>query len=189
MAYAAFQARGYHATALHDVKREAGVTGGALSHHFPTKKDLGLAVIRDRVAKAVEETWIEPVLAARTAADGVRAVFAGVIGELERRRAVTGCPLNNLALELSLHDRDFRAAVDTIFARWQSAIAEKLRADVAAGRARGLDPDAIATFVVAAYSGGMALSKASQSTAPLKACADELAHIIKEAQGARTPRR
>jgi AcrR family transcriptional regulator len=183
IAYAAFHARGYYATPLDVIRREAGVTGGAFSHHFPTKKVLGLAVIRDRVARTVEETWIAPLLAAPTAAEGVRAVLAGIVGELERRRAVTGCPLNNLALELSLHDRDFRAAVESIYARWQSAIAEKLRADVAAGRARTRDPDALAMFVVAAYSGGMALSKASQSTTPLKACADELADLMDNPTG------
>jgi len=183
VAYAAFHARGYHATPLDVIRREAGVTGGAFSHHFPTKKALGLAVIRDRVARTVEETWIEPLLAAPTAAEGVRAVLAGIVGELERRRAVTGCPLNNLALELSLHDRDFRAAVESIYARWRSAIAEKLRADVAAGRARTRDPDALATFVVAAYSGGMALAKASQRPAPLAACAEELAHLMNGPKG------
>jgi AcrR family transcriptional regulator len=178
VAYAAFHARGYHATPLDVIKREAGVTGGAFSHHFPTKKALGLAVIRDRVARTVEETWIEPLLAAPTAAEGVRAVLAGTLGELERRRAVMGCPLNNLALELSLHDRDFRVAVEALYARWRSAIAEKLRADVAAGRASTRDPDALATFVVAVYSGGMALAKASQSTTPLEVCADELADLM-----------
>jgi AcrR family transcriptional regulator len=30
--------------------RLAGVTGGALHHHFPTKKALALAVIGERVA-------------------------------------------------------------------------------------------------------------------------------------------
>jgi AcrR family transcriptional regulator len=183
VAYAAFHTRGYHATPLDVIKREAGVTGGAFSHHFPTKKALGLAVIRDRVSRTVEETWIEPLLAAPTAAEGVRAVLAGIVGELERRRAVTGCPLNNLALELSLHDGDFRTAVESIYARWRSAIAEKLRADVAAGRARTRDPDVLASFVVAAYSGGMALAKASQSPTPLRACAEELAHLMNGPRG------
>jgi AcrR family transcriptional regulator len=183
VAYAAFHTRGYHATPLDVIKREAGVTGGAFSHHFPTKKALGLAVIRDRVSRTVEETWIEPLLAAPTAAEGVRAVLAGIVGELERRRAVTGCPLNNLALELSLHDGDFRTAVESIYARWRSAIAEKLRADVAAGRARTRDPDVLAAFVVAAYSGGMALAKASQSPTPLRACAEELAHLMNGPRG------
>jgi AcrR family transcriptional regulator len=179
-AYAAFTTRGYHSTALHDVKREAGVTGGALAHHFPTKKDLGLAVLQNRVTDAVEETWIRPVLSAATAAEGIRAVFAGIVAELERQGAVSGCPLNNLALELSREDADFRVSFETIFLRWRNAIADRLRADQRAGALHGLDPEAFATLVVATYSGAMAMAKASQSAAPLKVCAEQLAEIIRE---------
>jgi AcrR family transcriptional regulator len=179
-AYAAFSTQGYHFTALHDLKREAGATGGALSHHFPTKKDLGLAVLRDRVADIVEETWIRPVLSAPSAAAGIQAVFARIIAELELQGSVSGCPLNNLAIELSRHDADFRTLIDAIFVRWRNAVADKIRADPSAGGLAGLDPDAFATFVVAAYSGAMAMAKAGQSTAPLKVCAAQLAKILRE---------
>jgi AcrR family transcriptional regulator len=179
-AYAAFSTRGYHSTAMHDLKREAGVTGGALSHHFPTKKALGLAVIRDRVADAVEEAWIRPVELAPTAADGIQAVFARIVSELERKGAVSGCPLNNLALELSRQDEDFQAAIDAIFVRWRSAIADKLRVDLSTGSVHGLDPEAMATLVVATYSGAMAMAKACQCVDPLKVCAGQLTSIIEK---------
>ncbi|TIW14393.1 MAG: helix-turn-helix transcriptional regulator, partial [Mesorhizobium sp.] len=64
VAEASFQVRGYHASSLGDLMAAAGVTGGALHHHFPTKKALALAVIEERVSAAVEETWIAPVQAA-----------------------------------------------------------------------------------------------------------------------------
>lgn len=172
----AFQSRGYHSTGMHDIMRAAGTTGGALYHHFPSKKALGLAVIRERVAKAVEETWIEPVKSARGAADGIVAVFERVIAALDDRGAVLGCPLNNLAIELSLADPAFRTAVQGVFENWRTAIAQKLRAR---GTARALDPDVFATFVVAAYSGAMALAKADQTSGPLKACAHQLARVMR----------
>ena len=109
----AFQARGYHATSTHDIMREAGVSGGALHHHFPTKKALALAVIRERVAQAVEETWIEPLRSARTAADGIADVFGRIAATLDDRGRVLGCPLNNLALELALPDPSSRARFRT----------------------------------------------------------------------------
>ncbi|RUX66080.1 MULTISPECIES: helix-turn-helix domain-containing protein, partial [unclassified Mesorhizobium] len=40
----AFQARGYHASSIGDLMAAADVSGGALHHHFPTKKALALAV-------------------------------------------------------------------------------------------------------------------------------------------------
>ena len=170
-----FQARGYHGATMHEVAAAAGVTGGAMHHHFPSKKALGLAVIRERVARAVREAGMEPVTRAATAADGVAAVFAKIASGLEAAGAVRGCPLNNLALELSFGDREFSAEIAAVFAEWRRALADKVRADQARGRAKGRDPEAFATFVVSAYSGAMAQAKAEQNARPLRLCAAELA--------------
>lgn len=177
VAFVAFQSRGYHATSTHDLMREAGVTGGALHHHFPTKKALGLATLRERVAPAVDAAWLAPVREAPSVAQGVQRALKQIVAELDRAGAVQGCPLNNLALELSLADPDFRAAVDLMFAHWRGVLAEKLREE----RPRALKPreaDDLAHAIVAAYSGAMAMAKASQSAAPLKACARQLAHWL-----------
>ncbi|WP_246505942.1 TetR/AcrR family transcriptional regulator [Mesorhizobium silamurunense] len=166
----AFQARGYHASSLGDLMAAAGVTGGALHHHFPTKKALALAVIEERVAAAVQETWVEPVLAAPSAREGVRTVFEAVAAELEQQGYVRGCPLNNLAHELSLADADFRIALADIFAGWRRAIADKVRADQETGGEGGTDPDRFAALAVAAYSGAMSIAKTAQDAGVLREC-------------------
>ncbi|WP_245273361.1 TetR/AcrR family transcriptional regulator [Phyllobacterium sp. UNC302MFCol5.2] len=172
-----FQRHGYNATSVHDVVRAAGTTGGALHHHFATKKSLGLAVIVERVAPEVEATAIQPVSNASSAASGIRAVFNGVADTLEHNRAVTGCPLNNLALELSLADSDFREAVNAVFDRWRAALSFRLHADhPEMDEARAHD---LATLVVASYSGAMAMAKTSQSAAPLRACATQLETLLR----------
>ncbi|RVA85303.1 TetR/AcrR family transcriptional regulator [Mesorhizobium sp. M7A.F.Ca.US.006.04.2.1] len=166
----AFQARGYHASSIGDLMAAADVSGGALHHHFPTKKALALAVIDERVAAAVEETWIAPVLAAASAREGVRAVFEAVAAQLEQQGFVRGCPLNNLAHELSLADPDFRIALAGIFAGWRRAIADKLRAGQQVGKDEGTDPERFAALTVAAYSGAMSMAKATQDAGVLRDC-------------------
>jgi AcrR family transcriptional regulator len=180
VAASAFQARGFGATSTHDIVREAGVTGGALHHHFPTKKALALAVIGERVSPEVGETWVARVRDAPTAAEGILGAFDDVIAALDARGSVSGCPLGNLALELSLADEDLRAALSGEYGKWRDAIAEKLRYDIAEGRARfAADPEAFANVVVAMFSGAMAIAKADQNAAALVACAEQLAEIMK----------
>jgi len=179
----AFQSRGYTATGMHELMREAGVTGGALYHHFPTKKALGLAVIRDRVAAEVAETWIAPVRGAPDALDGIAGVFERISEGLRRRGAVSGCPLNNLVLELALADPAFRQAMEAVFDAWRAAIAARLHADQEAGRLAMADVGELAAFIVAAYSGAMAQAKAQQDAAPLEACARQLMRCL---EGLRT---
>ncbi|RYF42688.1 MAG: TetR/AcrR family transcriptional regulator [Comamonadaceae bacterium] len=176
-AFEAFTTRGYHATSLHELKRVLGASGGALSHHFPAKRDLGLAVLRERVAPAVEETWIAPVLLAPTAAAGVQDAFAAIASQLEAQGRVDGCPLNNLALELSQADEAFRMDIAAVFEGWTRAIADKLRDDQRGGRAPSVDADDLAALVVAAYSGAMAMAKAAQDAQPLRRCARQLAQL------------
>jgi AcrR family transcriptional regulator len=176
----AFQTRGFGATSTHDIVREAGVSGGALHHHFPTKKALALAVIGERVSPEVSETWVERVRDAPSAAEGILSAFRDVIAALDARGSVSGCPLGNLALELSLADEDLRAALSGEYGKWREAIAEKLRDDIVKGQAgfASSDPDAFANVVVAMFSGAMAIAKADQNSAALVACAAQLAVIM-----------
>jgi TetR/AcrR family transcriptional repressor of nem operon len=184
----AFQSRGFNATSMQDIVRAAGATGGATYHHFPSKKALALAVIRERVALAIEETWILPMRSARSTLDGVLTVFAEVIASLERRRVVSGCEISNLALELALADPDFRVALNDVFDRWRNAIADRVRAEQATGALDDTDADELATLVVASYSGAMAIAKASQDSAPLKACALQLARVMSRRRPTVRPR-
>jgi AcrR family transcriptional regulator len=170
-AFDLFQANGYCATSVQDVLNAAGVSGGALHHHFPTKRSLALAVFEERVAPAVRETWIDPVRSAASFGGGVRSVFDDITAGLERRGSVRGCPLNNLAMELTVVDHAFRKAATSIFQEWQDALAERIR-DTRGGRRLSKDARTdIAAFVVACYSGAMALAKTQQSAEPLKSAA------------------
>jgi TetR/AcrR family transcriptional repressor of nem operon len=173
-AAALFQSRGYGATTTQEIAAAAGVTSGAMHHHFPIKKEIGLAVIRERVAVAVRETWIDPLAHAKTTKKGVAGIFDEICRGLDARGAVQGCPLNNLALELSFGDPDFREELRQVFDEWRQALADRLRADQATGRAAAIDADALAMFVVAAYSGAMALAKADQTSTALRVTADQL---------------
>jgi AcrR family transcriptional regulator len=175
-----FQKNGYHATAIKDVIQAADASGGALHHHFPTKKLLALAVIRDRVAPAVRETWIEPVRSAASLGRGVAGVFDGIIAALEAGKSVAGCPLNNLALELSLAEPDLRNAINAVFDEWKSILTQRFgetRGGTRLDRAKRLEA---ATFVVSVYSGAMTLAKAAQSSAPLRSAAGVLVRWLRE---------
>ena len=175
-----FQSNGYHATSMHDLMKATGVSGGALHHHFPTKKSLGLAVITDRVAAAVQEAWIDPVRVAPSLGRGIATVFADIIAGIEERGSVAGCPLNNLTLELAFSDNDFRAAIQAIFAAWRAALASRISRTPGGARLNPVKRAAAADFVISAYSGAMNLAKATQDSSPLRSCARALSQWLRE---------
>jgi AcrR family transcriptional regulator len=168
-AAALFQAQGYHATGMREVIEKTGLSPGAFHHHFPTKESLAIAVIDERVAPAVRESWIDPVREAAHLRQGVSDVFAGIIRGLDARGKVSGCPLNNLAMELSLTNARMREALRAVFVEWQDALEARI-AQTPRGKSWSRQQRrAAASFVVASYSGAMNLSKAAQDSAPLKA--------------------
>lgn len=169
-----FQNKGYCATGMQAIFEEAGVTAGAFYHHFVGKKDLALAVIEERVAVEVEQTWIAPVRDAGTTLEGVTSVFKSIAAQLEKRHAVRGCPLNNLTLELAFADPDFQAGLARVFEHWRSEIEAKLKHDMNEGALARAKPGPLATYIIAVYSGAMAMCKVQQSPAPLLQCLPEL---------------
>ena len=180
-----FQSDGFRATSTHDIAKGAGVTGGALHHHFPTKKALALAVIGERVATELASTWITTVRDASSAEEGMLQVFDSVIAILDAQGSVSGCPIANLTLELSLADADLRAALVGAYSNWRAAIADRIRLDHQAGRARyAADPESFANVVIALFSGAMTIAKAEQSSSALRACAEQLRMMLRTSPGA-----
>lgn len=169
-----FQNKGYCATGMQAIFEEAGVTAGAFYHHFVGKKDLALAVIEERVAAEVEQVWIAPVRDASTTLEGVTTAFKSIAAQLEKRRAVRGCPLNNLTLELAFADPDFQARLARIFEHWQGEIEAKLKHDMNQGTLPRAKAGPLAAYIIAVYSGAMAMCKVHQSPAPLLQCLPEL---------------
>ena len=176
----AFQSNGYGSTSIHDLTRATGVSGGALHHHFPSKKSIALAVIDERVAAEVATTWIDRVQGAPTAAQGIIAVFDAVAAALEAQGSVGGCPLGNLATELSGVDRDLRSALARGYADWREAIAAKIAEDQRLGRAgyASSDPSGFADVVIALFTGALTVGKAEQSTAALRSAERQLRSLM-----------
>lgn len=177
-AYQAFVTQGYLATGMQELRAKASVSGGAMAHHFPAKRELGLAVIRDRVAVAVRQTWIDPLRTSSDTPTAIDQIFTEIISELSENGSVSGCPLNNMAIEVSRHDDEMQQALGAIFEAWEEALAARFQEDIRLKRVAGIQPDSLATLIIAAYSGAMAMAKANQHTRPLVNCQAEIAALL-----------
>jgi len=75
-----------------------------------------------------------------------------------------GCPLNNLAQEMSPIDEGFRLRIAKVYKKWSGIIAAGLRRGQEAGTIRrDIDPDKIAGFFIGAFEGSIGLAKNEQS--------------------------
>lgn len=151
---------GFQAASLDAILAGAGVTKGALYHHFPDKAALGLAVATEVIRGLTLDRWLEQLAAPGDPIAQLTAVLREHAGNIQPHVVELGCPLNNLAQEMSPVDERFRTAIDAIYADWRGATAAAIARGQADGSVRtDVDPMAVAGFVVASVEGSFGLAK------------------------------
>jgi TetR/AcrR family transcriptional repressor of nem operon len=172
--------RGYHGTSLDDVLRESGVGKGNFYYYFRSKEDLGFAII-DRVVERFLERTLEPAFVDPTAdpLDQVRAFLDRLLDVQRQRNCVGGCPMGNLACELSDVHEGFRQRLADIFERWRMMLATTLERGRESGRLRAdLDAASAAGFVVASLEGAILMAKVTKDISVMEKCVVELKHHL-----------
>src|SRR5271168_4725220 len=122
---------GFQSASLDKMLATAGVTKGALYHHFKNKEALGYAVVEEIISPDVRSTWVRPLLSVKDPIDALIGIVQGL--SIQPDVVCGGCQLNNLAQEMSPLDAGFRKRLERIFDAWREAVASVLRA----GQMRG----------------------------------------------------
>jgi AcrR family transcriptional regulator len=163
-AFAEFYKNGFQGGSLNQIVEAAGATKGALFHHFTGKRELGYAVVDEVIAPVLEQRWLAPLAASTDPnTDIVRVFRQFVCGDVGSRTYVQGCPLNNLAQEMSPLDDGFRARIDALYCAWRKCYADALAAGIRAGTVRkDVSPEQVAALLVAAQMGIWGSGKSSQ---------------------------
>jgi len=125
------------------------------------KEDLGHAIVEEIIAKLTVNKWLIPLQRSKNP-------IATLIGIVQRTSVRPedvkgGCPLVNLAQEMSPLDEQFRKQLESIFCEWQDSIAMVLRRGQSEGTVRrDLVPEEAAGFLIAMYEGYTLLVKNAQ---------------------------
>lgn len=162
-----FLERGYEGVSIADILKKAEVNSGSLYYFFRTKEDLLLAVL-DWYLENLYPQVIDP--ARQQTTDPIEQVF-GVLEGYRQMLTVTecqiGCPIGNLALEMSEKSEAVREKIAQNFENWRAAIRDML----IAGQGRmpaGTDCEALATFILTVMEGGVMQARAHRSIAPFE---------------------
>lgn len=164
--------QGYEATGVAEILKKAGVNSGSLYHYFKSKEELLLAVL-ETYKDMLWPVLLEPIFS--KVGDPVERIFALLDGYrrgLEYTACTGGCPIGNLALELSDHPR-VREKVAENFDGWCKAIQKCL--DEASDRfPPNLDRAKLSRFVLTVMEGGVMQARAHGSIEPFDACVEQL---------------
>ncbi len=160
-AFAEIHRTGFRAASLDRILENAGVTKGALYHHFGSKTKLGYAVVEELLAAQFEEMWVEPLERAENPLQALTEIVESM-SQFESQVEI-GCPLNNLANEMSPIDEGFRERLGAIFRHWRESVARALQT----AKDRGLIREDVlvgqtASFIVSVMEGTATTAKNAQ---------------------------
>ena len=149
-----FYAKGFNSTSISDILSRSQVHSGSLYHFFPGKQDLLVAVLefyRDGIREnLLDIAWVgvdDPI-------ERIFALLGGYRTGLLVSDFAHGCPIGNLALELSEPDPRIRELLDINFRNWISAI-ETCLVDAGDRLPASTDRKALAEFILTIMEGAI----------------------------------
>ena len=180
---AAFQEihrHGFQSASLSNILASTELTKGALYHHFPTKNDLGHAVIDEIIRSGLDAMVLAPL---RESDDPIETLLEIIQRKSERttlESVILGCPLNNLAQEMSPLDEDFKQRLNSILTEWHNTFADALKRAQKQGKVRkDVDCRAAALFLVSAWEGCVGVAKNLQSVKEFRLCLKQLEAYVR----------
>lgn len=159
---------GYHATGVAAIMEEADVRPGSFYNCFRSKEELLHAVLQ-WYEDHLHELVIGPIEQAEP--DPLKRIFALMSWYAERLSETNcriGCPIGNLALELSHTMPSIQPALDRNFRQWAAAIRSWLD-DAKPLLAQDTNTDELSVFVLTVMEGGIMQARVSGSIAPFDA--------------------
>ena len=164
-AFDEFYRNGFQGSSINQIVNQADTTKGALFHHFEDKNDLGYAVVEEVVFPEMKQRWLDPLADSVDPIAALKKVMRQFAREDDAKsRLIQGCPLNNLAQEMSPLDEGFRRRLEKIYLAWREALEAAFARGIKAGTVRkGISPLRVAALVVAALEGIMGTAKNAQS--------------------------
>jgi AcrR family transcriptional regulator len=165
----AFGQRGYEATSVDDLLAAAGISPSNFYYHFRSKEDLALEVL-DKTFETLRGRFA-PIFVNRGlgAAQKLERLHGLFVQRMRRSGCCGGCPMGNLATELSDSHPKARERIALFFEECIDGIESVVRQGAVAGEFRDdLDARAAAALLFGSLEGLMLLSKSLRSVEPLE---------------------
>src|SRR5262249_15622388 len=128
------------------------------------------AVVEEVIEPHLKEVWFDPLANSIDPIEDLKRIIQAFVKErVGTGRLEKGCPLNNLAQEMSPLDEGFRQRIERGYTKWRDSLEAAFVRGIKAGNVRkNISPRNVAAFIVAAEAGMIGTAKNSQSVELMK---------------------
>ena len=165
---------GYNGTSMAMILKECGIPKGSLYHFFKSKKEMVLAVVRERIDPRMDEFY---ALDEVEGENGIDTIITAMLRVTKKDVLVSyGCPLNRLNQEMSPVDADFDLAINIIYEKLKTKILRLLNNS---SLIDGVDSSSLSEYIIAGVWGALSLSPKQSSKKRYLESVNHLIHYLK----------
>ncbi|HIP11734.1 MAG TPA: TetR/AcrR family transcriptional regulator [Bacteroidia bacterium] len=152
---------GYNATGISAILKECNIPKGSLYHHFKSKKELVLAMIKERLSPKMDIFFSFENDNNKNSID----IIIETINKISNNENLVkyNCPLNRLNIELSNSDKDFDKELNQIFINIQNRIILLLDKSIKSNEIKQIDTNSLSEFIITSTWGALSLSSNQSS--------------------------
>lgn len=171
---------GYSATGINQILEAAKVPKGSFYHHFTTKDEFVLEVIR-RYAAGEQERWEKFLNDSNLSPlKKLRRYFKDLIATYGLRGGpIAGCLLGNLSLEVAGQNDAIRKLLAQAYDAWQAAFAKTIQEAIDQHEVpKTVKADDVAALLVNNWEGAQTRAKTEQNDKPLELFVNNVFNVL-----------
>lgn len=174
-AYEQMHEHGFQGMRVDQVLKQAELQKGAFYHHFNSKIELGYAVVDEAIRAVLETVWLTQIEEMENPLIEIPVMLETLGERITPLMQEHGCPLNNLAQEMSNLDNGFRQRIDASFTLWINTLASKLDEAKSKHYMRGdVNSQLVSRFIIAVIEGCTSITKVEKTAQQFNACVSQL---------------
>jgi len=169
-AFKEFYKNGYQGANIATILKEVNMNKGSLYHFFKSKKELGLAVIEERIERNLITKYTEIL----EKENRVETLFKVLIDA--PKLLVYGCPLNKMSQEMLYIDKDFKKTLSSTYKKFNNSIESILLKGMQNNEINRSSAELTAQLIIATYEGALMIYHLNQN----KEQYDQILTILKK---------
>ena len=150
-AFNTFYKHGFQGANIANILNDVGINKGSMYHFFKSKKELGLAVVTERIESKILKKY-EEVLKQNEA---VKHLFDTLRSAPET--LVYGCPLNKMSQEMLYIDDEFKVLLSKVYLSFEEVIEKILEKE------KVVEAKSKAKLIIATYEGALMIYHLNQN--------------------------
>lgn len=175
-----FNQRGFFGASLNDLMRATGLQKGGIYNHFESKEALALEAF-DYAVGRIDQRFREALAGKPTARERLLAMIDVLQSFVENPPIKGGCPVLNTAVESDDAHPVLRERARQAMDQWRSSIQRIVSKGIRTGELRAeIDPDEVASLLVATLEGGVMLSKLYGDSLHVRRSAAHMAQYVEQ---------